>query len=170
MAWLTTPEALLAWLATAGIAVETCWHPPVFTVEEARVHTAHLPGGHTKNLFLEDRKGGLWLVTCLESQPVKINGLARLLGAPRFSFGSAERLQAALLVEPGSVTPLALVNDPGHLVRPVLDRRMLELDLLNFHPLRNIATCTMRTADFRRFLERTGHEPVILDLDHALQA
>lgn len=164
------PEQLLAFLAELGIAVVTHRHPPVFTVEEAAVHTAHLPGGHTKNLFLEDRSGGLWLVSCLDRQTVKVNALARLLGAPRVSFGSAERLREALGVEPGSVTPFALINDEARRVRPVWDSKMLALPLLNFHPLVNSMTTAITPADLRRFAAATGHEPIVLDLDATLSA
>lgn len=163
-----TPDELLDRLEALGIATTTHRHPPVFTVEEAAVHTAHLPGGHTKNLFLEDRSGGLWLVTCLDRQPVKVNALARLLGAPRMSFGSAERLRAALGVEPGSVTPLALVNDRERRVRPVWDTKMLALPLLNVHPLVNTMTTAIGSADLRRFAAATGHAPVELHLDATL--
>lgn len=159
------PEELLAFLDRLGIAVTTHRHPPVFTVAEAALHTAHLPGGHTKNLFLEDRGGGLWLVTCLDRQPVRVNALARLLGAPRVSFASAERLREVLGVEPGSVTPFALVNDRAHRVRPVWDSKMLALPLLNFHPLVNTMTTAIATADLRRFAAATGHLPLELDLD-----
>lgn len=160
-----TPDELLAFLAELGIAVTTHRHPPVFTVAEAALHTAHLPGGHTKNLFLEDRGGGLWLVTCLDRQPVRVNALARLLGAPRVSFASAERLREVLGVEPGSVTPFALVNDRAQRVRPVWDVKMLALPLLNFHPLVNTMTTAIATADLRRFAAATGHVPLELDLD-----
>ena len=165
-----TPEEFLAFLDRLGIAVVTHRHPPVFTVEEAARHTAHLPGGHTKNLFLEDREGGLWLVSCLDRQKVKVNALARLLGAPRVSFGSAERLREVLGVEPGSVTPFALVNDRDRRVRPVWDTKMLALPLLNFHPLVNTMTTAIATADLRRFAQATGHAPIELDLDATLSA
>lgn len=167
---LREPDELLAFLRDLGIEAATARHPPVFTVEEAREHTSHLPGGHTKNLFLEDRKGGLWLVTCLDLQAVKVNALARLLEAPRFSFASAERLMEVLGVEPGSVTPFALANDRERRVQPVLDAKMLRHELLNFHPLRNTATTTIRSADLLRFMEGTGHEPRILDLDATASA
>ena len=85
---LHTAEACEEWLRRHGIPVVVHRHPPVFTVEQAREHTHHLPGGHVKNLFLEDKKGGLWLVTCLDEQVVKVNALARLLKAPRFSFAA----------------------------------------------------------------------------------
>lgn len=158
-------ERLLARLAELGIEHETVRHPAVFTVEESAVHTAHLPGGHTKNLFLEDRRGGLWLVSCLQDQNVKINGLARLLAAPRFSFASPARLREVLGVEPGSVTPFAIVNDHEHRVTPIWDAKMLALEELNFHPMRNTATTRIRADDLRRFAAATGHQPVVLDLD-----
>lgn len=162
---LSGPEALLAWLTGHGIEVATHIHPPVFTVEEAHAHTGQLPGAHTKNLFLEDKAGGLWLVTCLEHQTVKINALARLLGAPRLAFAAPARLMEALGVEPGSVTPLALLNDRDGRIRFVLDTKLAAAELLNVHPLRNTATCTISKADFERFLALTGHPPTLLDLD-----
>lgn len=161
---------LFACLDSLGIAHATLEHPPVFTVEEAREHTHHLPGGHTKNLFLEDKTGGLWLVTCLDEQPVKVNALARLLGAPRFSFGKVERLMEALGVPPGSVTPLALVNDTERRVRPVLDTKLLAHELVNCHPLANTATTTLKASDLLRFLESLGYAPRLVDLDLTLEA
>ena len=108
---LTTRDEILARLDALGIEHKTVLHPPVFTVEEAQLHTRHIPGGHCKNLFLKDKKDRLWLVTCLDEQPVDLNRLSKLLGAARFSFGRPELLAQTLGVAPGSVTPLAIVND-----------------------------------------------------------
>lgn len=163
-----TRAELFAYLDSLAIAHATIEHPPVFTVEEARLHTHHLPGGHTKNLFLEDKSGGLWLVTCLDEQPVKVNALARLLEAPRFSFGKPERLMEALGVIPGSVTALALINDGERRVQPVLDTKLLAHELVNCHPLSNDATTTLRSADLLRFMQALGHAPRLVDLDQTL--
>ncbi len=162
---LTDPEAMLAYLESLGINATTHRHAPVLTVEEAQAATGHLPGAHVKNLFLEDRRGGLWLVTCGDRQPVKVNGLARLLEAPRMAFASAARLREALGVEPGSVTPLALVNDRDRRVTPVLDTKLLGQAILNVHPLVNTATTAIAAADLLRVLEATGHRPRLVDLD-----
>ena len=162
-------DRLFAVLEELGIAAETFTHPPVFTVEEAERHTGHLPGARTKNLFLEDRKGGLWLVVCRAEQPVRINALARLLGAPRMSFGKPERLAEVLGVIPGAVTPLALVNDERRRVRPVLDEGLLAAEQLGFHPLDNAATTVIRRRDFLRFLEHLGYRPRIVDLARTLE-
>lgn len=157
-------ERLAARLDALGISFRTHAHAPVFTVEEARSLRGSLPGGHTKNLFLKDRKAGLWLVVAQEEQHVDLNALAKLLGAPRFSFGAPELLIAALGVPPGSVTPFALMNDEDARVRVVLDEAMLRFDLLNFHPLRNDRTAAIAPGDLVKFIRACGHEPAILPL------
>lgn len=139
-------------------------HRPVFTVEESSDVVHALPGCHTKNLFLKDKKGGLWLVVVRADLRVDLNALAKQLGAPRFSFGSAELLIATLGIEPGSVTPFALINDADHKVRPVLDQAMLKCDPVNYHPLRNDRTTAIAPDDLVRFITTCGHDPIIASI------
>jgi Ala-tRNA(Pro) deacylase len=159
-----TPDQLFARLDALGIAQRTYTHPPVFTVAEAVALRGTLPGGHCKSLFLKDKKSGLWLVVALEEEAVDLKRLAAQLGAPRFSFGSADLLDEALGVKPGSVTPFALVNDPAQRVRVVLDKAMLEMDPLNYHPLENDRTTAIAAADLLRFIAACGHRPQIVEL------
>lgn len=159
-----TDQDLFARLDALGIAHNTFAHAAVFTVEESRAACAHIPGGHTKNLFLKDKKGGLWLVVTREELRVDLNALSAMLAAPRFSFGSAELLIATLGVPPGSVTPFSLINDPQGKVRVVLDEGMLALDPLNFHPLRNDRTTALSASDLLKFVRATGHEPIVTQL------
>jgi Ala-tRNA(Pro) deacylase len=161
----TDRAGLLRRLDQLGIAHTTYEHPPVYTVEEAARHTGHIPGGHCKNLFLKDRKGGLWLLICLNQRRIDINRLAKVLGCARLSFGKAELLEEVLGVAPGGVTPFALINDRARRVQPLLDRAMLNCALLNYHPLTNAATTTIAAADLPRFIAACGHEPRVLDLD-----
>ncbi len=160
-----TREQLLDRLDELGIAHTTFEHPPVYTVEEARQHTAHLPGGHCKSLFLKDKKGSLWLLVCLDRRRIDMNRLAKAIGSARLSFGRPERLEAVLGIAPGAVTPFALINDRAHQVQPLLDRAMLEYAQLNYHPLTNAATTTIAARDLVRFIEACGHEPRVIDLD-----
>jgi len=162
-----TPDQLFARLDALSIAHRTYSHPPVFTVAEAARLRGQLPGGHCKSLFLKDKKGGLWLVVALEEQKIDLARLAAALGAPRFSFGSAELLYEVLGVRPGSVTPFALVNDAAHRVEVVLDRAMLAHDPLNYHPLDNTRTTAIASADLLRFIAWCGHRPRLLDFDAA---
>ncbi len=159
------PEsALFQRLDALGIAHKTYLHPPCFTVEQSNEHCGHIPGMHTKNLFIQDKTGALWLVVARDTFRVHVNELARQLGAPRFSFGAPELLLEVLGVPAGSVTPFAVINDTACRVRVVLDDKMLEGDPLNFHPLRNDQTTAISAADLLRFLRDTGHEPTIVTL------
>lgn len=159
------PEELFARLDGLGIAHRTHSHPPVFTVAEAAALRGSLPGGHCKSLFLKDKKGGLWLAVMLEERRIDLTKLAQKLGAPRFSFGSAETLYRFLGVTPGSVTPFALANDRDRRVSLVLDREMLEHNPLNYHPLTNDRTTAISPADLLRFVEACGHPAIVLDLE-----
>jgi Ala-tRNA(Pro) deacylase len=159
-----TPDALFARLDRLGIAHRTHSHPPVFTVAEAVSLRGALPGGHCKSLFLKDKKTGLWLVVALEECRVDLKRLADALGAPRFSFGSAELLYQVLGVRPGSVTPFAAINDSEGRVTVVLERAMLEHDPLNYHPLENDRTTAVAPGDLVRFLEASAHPPRIVEV------
>ena len=159
-----TPDDLFATLARLGIETTTHRHAPVFTVQEAKARRGELPGGHTKNLFLKDKKGVLWLVVALEDRSIHMKELRKRIGAASLSFGRPELLDAVLGVSPGSVTPFALINDPEGRVRVVLDAAMMERDPLNFHPLSNDATTAIGADDLLAFVRATGHEPAIVDL------
>jgi len=157
-----TPDELFAYLDMLGIAHKTVTHPAVFTVEEARELRGAIAGGHTKNLFLRDKKGAAYLVVAAENAAVELRGLHRVLGASgRFSFGSAELLHELLGVAPGSVTPFAAMNDKAGRVRVVIDAPLLKHEVLNFHPLVNTATTSVSRDGLLTFLRDTGHEPRI---------
>lgn len=155
---------LLERLETLGVAHRTVAHAPVYTVAESRGLRADFPGGHSKNLFLRNKKGRMWLVSCLEDRQIDLKRLAEHLGAGRFSFGSAERLMRYLGVIPGAVTPFAVINDRGGVVQMVLDAGLLEHDPLNFHPLDNGMTTAVSADGLLRFLAYADHEPQIVDL------
>ena len=159
-----TPPDLFRRLAALDIEVTTVEHPPVATVEANKALRGELPGGHTKNLFLKDKKGGLWLVVALEDRAIDLKELRRRLASPPLSFASAELLRDVLGVEPGAVTPFAVINDAAARVRVVLDAAMLAIEPLNFHPLVNTRTTAIRPSDLLRFLAATGHPPLLLDL------
>jgi Ala-tRNA(Pro) deacylase len=155
-----TPDDLFAALDSLGIKHSTIKHPPLFTVEQARELRGQIAGGHTKNLFLRDKKGALFLVVALEDAVIDLKGLHRLLGASgRFSFGSADLLREVWGVEPGAVTPFGALNDTAGRVTVVLDKAMLAHATLNFHPLVNTMTTSIARDDLIRFLESTGHSP-----------
>ncbi len=157
-----TPPQLFAALDALGIAHGTVNHPPLFTVEQSRALRGKIPGGHTKNLFLRDKKNALYLVVALENAEIELKSLHRRLGANgRFSFGSADLLREVLGVVPGAVTPFAAINDTQARVTVVLDSGMMEHETLNYHPLDNTMTTSIARGDLVKFLESTGHMPRI---------
>jgi len=157
-----TPDELFAYLDRLGIAHKTVTHRAVFTVEESRDLRGQIAGGHTKNLFLRDKKGAPYLVVASEDAAIELKSLHRRLGASgRFSFGSAELMRELLGVEPGSVTPFAAINDKAGRVTVVLDAAMMSHAVLNFHPLVNTGTTSISREGLVKFLEATGHRPRI---------
>ena len=130
--------SLLAWLASNAVPQTTHDHPAVFRVEEGLELKAAMPGLHTKNLFLKDKKSRLWLISAAQDTVIDLNRVPALIGAPpgtgRFSFAGEDLMVETLGVRPGSVTALGLINDVERRVTFVLDRRLHEAALVNFHP------------------------------------
>ena len=157
-----TRSDLLARLAELGIETETLEHEAVFTVEQSSKLERELPGGHTKNLFLKDKKGALFLVVALGSASIDLKTLNKKLGCDRLSFGKPELLMEVLGVLPGAVTPFTLINDKARRVTVVLDADMMRHERLNYHPLENTATTNIARKDFVRFIRACGHEPRVM--------
>jgi len=165
-----TPQDLLAFLDRLGISHTTVSHPPLFTVTESQSLRGKIPGGHTKNLFLKDKPGALFLVVAEEDARIDLKSIHPRIGSKRVSFGSAELLLQHLGVLPGSVTPFGAINDTAGAVSVILDAAMMRHAVLNFHPLINTMTTSIAARDLITFLKATGHDPRILpvsDLDAA---
>jgi len=160
-----TKDDLFARFAELGIKTETKTHDPVYTVEEARALRGEIAGGHCKNLFLKDKKGAVWLVVCLEDAQIDLKSLPEKIGSARISFGKPDLLMEVLGIEPGSVTPFALINDTETRVNVVLDARMIEHKIVNYHPLENTATTSIAANDLIEFIRSCGHRPQIVLID-----
>ena len=157
-----TRQDLFARFDRLGIATHTVEHEAVFTVAESSRLERELAGGHTKNLFLKDKKDRLFLVVALGHAHIDLKTLHKKLGADRLSFAGPALLMEVLGVPPGSVTPFALINDNARRVMVVLDADMMRHERLNYHPLENTATTNIAREDLVRFIGACGHEPRIL--------
>ena len=157
-----TRDDLFARLNALGIQTKTKDHAPVYTVEEAQALRGDIQGGHCKNLFLKDDKGAIWLIVCLEESQIDLKAAPAKIGSRRLSFGKPDLLMQVMGVEPGSVTPFGLINDRQARVNVILDAAMMAHDLVNYHPLQNTATTTIRPADLVSFIRSCGHEPRIV--------
>lgn len=160
-------QDLFARLAELGIETATTEHEPVFTVAESIRLERELPGAHTKNLFLKDEAGALFLVVAMSSTRVDLKALAKVLNAKRFSFGKQDLLLEVLGVPPGSVTAFSVINDIAQRVRVVIDAALMQHETINCHPLENTATTNIAREELLRFIRACGHEPRIVGLNGA---
>ena len=134
-------------------------HPPLFTVEEADKYHDIIPGAHTKNLFLRNKKGDVHYLVVVESQKrVDLGELRKTFDESKLSFASPEKLNEYLGLTPGSVSAFGLINDESKTVRVVVDNDLMGAEKIGFHPNINTATLTISTNDFRKFLEWTGND------------
>jgi Ala-tRNA(Pro) deacylase len=156
-------DDLLGLLDHLELTHATVQHPAVFRVGEGTAIKAAIRGAHSKNLFLKDAKGQLWLISAKDDTPIDLKRLPAVIGSARLSFGSPELMLETLGVAPGSVTALGLANDRNRRVKFVLDLALAEAELVNFHPLTNTATTTLTGEGFRRFLVAVGVRPTIVD-------
>ncbi|MDI6837391.1 MAG: prolyl-tRNA synthetase associated domain-containing protein [Rhizobiaceae bacterium] len=158
-----TANDLFEMLDALKIVHKTKYHPPVFTVAESVALRDEIPGGHTKNLFIRDKKDRYFLLTVEENATVDLKTVHTVLGASgRVSFGRPEKLMEYLGVIPGAVTVFGAINDTDHNVTFVLDSDLMKDDIINGHPLSNDATTSVARDDLLRFLEATGHTPLVL--------
>lgn len=146
-----------------GIEQTTHDHPAVFTVDEGHDIKAAMPGAHTKNLFLKDKKGRLWLISAEQKTVIDLKAAPRAIGSDRLSFGNEALMYETLGVRPGSVTALGLINDVDRRVTFVIDKRLWEAEIVNFHPLTNTATTALTQAAFRKVMTELGRAPLLID-------
>lgn len=168
---MLTKDTLLALLDQKGFESQTIEHEAAFTVEQAQSLRGQLAGGHTKNLFLKDKKGQYFMVSAAEDADIDLKTIhKRIGGRGRVSFGQADKMEAYLGVTPGSVTLLAALNDHDGQVRIILDKTLADEVLINVHPLINTATTQMKTADLLALLAEYNHMPEIIDLNAEIDA
>lgn len=160
-------DDLMKRLEELGIDSTTRTHAPLFTVEDSKNLRGEIPGGHSKNLFLKDKKGAIHLVVASEDAQIEMKRLHQKIDSARLSFGKPELLLEVLGVIPGAVTPFALINDTDCRVNVVIDEKLMTHDIVNFHPLTNEATTSVSPDDLIRFIEACGHSPRIMNLEDA---
>jgi len=150
-----------------GIRSQTKDHAPLLTVEDSKSLRGEIPGAHSKNLFLKDKKGALFLVVAGEDARIDLKHFHQRIGSARLSFGKPDLLMEVLGVTPGTVSPFTLINDRDQRVRIVLDSNLLAAKIVNFHPLTNEATTSISPDGLLTFIGSCGHDPLIIDVEAA---
>lgn len=152
-------------LEELGIKYVKYDHPAVFTCEEADQYYAKMEGGHSKNLFLRNKKGDrYYLVIVRTDKKADFKSLCEKLLESKLAFASPERMLNVLGLTPGSVTPFGLINDQNKVVTVVIDEDLWKYDTLNYHPNVNTATLGVNRDDFKKFLDFCGNEVRFMEL------
>lgn len=154
---MESERLLKEFLAESGILYEEIEHPPLFSCDDwERLGLPKLTGVDTKNLFLEDEKGSLYLLTTDCKKRVRLNDLRKLLGLKKLSFGKEVDMVRTLGVTPGSVTSFGLLFDKNNEVTFLLDKDVTEADFVQLHPCRNDRTIIIKNDEYLRFFSTLG--------------
>lgn len=151
-------------LGRLGIPYERIGHPAVYTCGEAAKYDAP-DAAQVKNLFLTNAsRTGYFLVVMDAAKKLRAKQLGRALGEKGLTFASPDEMLRILGLEPGAVSPFALVNDGAGEVAVVLDRTVAESRKVSFHPCVNTASLVLAACDFLKALESFPNRVLILEL------
>ncbi len=140
-------------------------HEALFTVEDSENLRGEIKGAHTKNLFLKNKKNNFFLFSCDENAKVDLKLFSKSIDAKNLSFANAEYLERYLGIKPGSVSPFALLNDKNNIVKFYLDEKLYNSEVINFHPLINTTTISIKTSEFINFLLENNKNIHIFSLE-----
>ena len=162
-------NAAVLLLQEIGVPHCTYAHQAAATVEEQSQIVTGIAGSLTKNLFLRDKKHGLFLLTTKFDRDVNLKAIASLLklSGANIRFADEELLKEKLDVSKGSVSPLALMNDTAGEVKFCIDSELLTAEIVNIHPLRNDRTTSLAPEALLSFLKHVNHEPTVIDFSAA---
>ena len=169
VAALPTPDErrqrVFDFLDAHGIRYTWYEHPEAPTIEIARCYWHNDGSKHCKNLFFRNHKGDRhYLVSFDCEQSLAIHDLEHRLRQGKLSFASEQRMARWLGLQPGSVSPFGLINDPTHHVHLFLDRQLLAWPALSFHPNDNRATVVIPREEFLRYLSAVGNGYELIEL------
>ena len=149
---MLTPNELIKLLDVGGYDYDFHVHNALFTVEDSNKLRGEIKGSHSKNLFLKNKKNKFFLFSCEEFSKINLKNISKSLGLGNVSFAKKEYLLELLGISPGSVTPFALLNNTENNIDLYLEDKMHESEYVNFHPLTNKATVTIKSNEFIEFM------------------
>jgi len=160
-----TAEHVIDVIESSGMHHETQVHEALYTVEQAKQVVYDKTGAHTKNLFLRNKKGRMILLVVEQDTMIDLKSLRDKLEITggHLSFASTERLTKFLGVVPGSVSPLALINDHSNSVQVFFEKSIFNEEMIYLHPCRNTHTTLMRCDDLVTLIESWDHDVTIVD-------
>jgi len=139
-------------LSDKGYDYDLQEHEALFTVDDSNKLRGQIKGSHSKNLFLKNKKNKFFLISCEEFTDINLKKISKSLDLGNVSFAKEEYLINLLGIKAGSVTPFALLNDTENKIDFYLEEKLYNSEFVNFHPLTNTATITMKCNKFIEFM------------------
>ncbi len=162
---MLTKIDLLELITKKGIDFQIHDHDPLFTVEDSERLRGKINGSHSKNLFLKNKKNEFFLFSCEENARINLKSFSKSIDAKNLSFANETYLERYLGIKPGSVSPFALINDKKNLVNFYIDQNLIKSEVVNFHPLMNTTTISIKTSDFIKFMLENNKKINIFSLE-----
>ncbi len=151
-------EKVLSYLHNRQIEYDIYYHPPLPTIDEAMLYWSNIDATHCKNLFFRNHKGDKhYLILLNHRSNMDIHSLEKRLKEGKLSFASEARMIKHLGVKPGSVSFFGLINNTEKNVILFIEKNLLTVNKISFHPNDNRATVVISGDDFRKILDSLTH-------------
>lgn len=152
------------YLNAKHIAYEITEHEAVYNMAELDAVDLPYPEDDAKNLFVrDDKKRNYYLITVKGDKRVDLKEFRKTHGLRPLSFASSRDLMDILGLEPGSVTPLGLLNDELRRVTLYIDSSF-ESGRIGIHPNDNTATVWMAFEDLTQVIEDHGNKVITVSI------
>ena len=164
-----TVTAVLARLDALGIQYRMERHEPAFTMEDCAEVDRRMGALTVKNIFLTTKNGKKFYL-CITRPDARFRtaDISKQAGSSRLSFAPEDKLFELLRCHGGSASPLGLMFTDQ--VKLLVDRALLDVPTLAFHPCDNAFTVAMSNRDFYEvFLAGVGAEPMFVEIHDFLQ-
>lgn len=149
-----------------GIEYERTDHAEANTMEACHEIDRVLDTIICKNLFLCNRQETqFYLLMMPGEKPFKTKNLSAQIHSARLSFGKPDYMEEFLHIRPGAVSIMGLMNDTENRVQLLIDRDVLESEMLGCHPCVSTSSLKLRTEDvLKKFLPAVHHEAIVIEL------
>ena len=143
-------------LTNQGLNYKEVEHEAVFTIEDMnKIGNIFENAKICKNLFVRDQKGKRhFLIVMPEEKRAPLAEIAQKIGSTKLSFASSARLMKYLKLLPGSVSPLAIINDEEKEVEVIFDEELKNEKLLGVHPCVNTSTILITPQDLEKYVKQ----------------
>lgn len=118
-----------------------------------------------KNLLLKDKKEDkLFLISLPIDKRADLKNIAKDLNTNRLTFATEEELIENLGIKSGSASILNIIVKPDTKVKFVIDKNMLNLNKVSFHPNINTASISFSPMEIEQILKFYGADYVFLNM------